>query len=256
VATNLSDRTPGVITILAAACVFATVWALSLPSPASLRLAAVVGPASPSRKAEHPGLGAALAWLRRWTTALRRRRREATRQQAAVIELCDGIAVELAAGRPPDSALIHAAEVIPGVPGLTAVIDAARNGDDVPAALTRASTTQGCDGLRLLAGCWRIGVDRGGMLASVIEGLSEALRDQQSHREDIALQLAGPRATARLLAVLPALGLGMAAALGAQPLSFLFGTLPGALCLTLGLGLDALGLWWTARLASAAEQRQ
>jgi tight adherence protein B len=114
----------------------------------------------------------------------------------------------------------------------------------------------GCDGLRLLAGCWRIGVDRGAMLAAVIEGLSEALRDEQSHREEITLQLAGPRATARLLAVLPALGLGMAAALGARPLPFLFGTLPGAVCLALGLGLDALGLWWTARLATAAEQTQ
>jgi tight adherence protein B len=94
------------------------------------------------------------------------------------------------------------------------------------------------------------------MLASVIEGLAEALRDEQSHRDDIALQLAGPRATARLLAGLPILGLGMAAALGAKPLSFLFATLPGALCLTLGLGLDVLGLWWTAHLAAAAEQSQ
>jgi tight adherence protein B len=244
------------ITILVAACVFATVWIMSLPSPASLRLTAIFGPSPPSRRAEHLGPVEALAWLRRRTAALGRRRREAARRRTAVIELCDGIAVELAAGRHPDTALTHAAEVLPDVPGLTAAIDAARNGDDVPAALIRASTTEGCDGLRLLAGCWRIGVDRGGMLASVIEGLSEALRDQQSHREDIALQLAGPRATARLLAVLPALGLGMAAALGARPLSFLFGTPPGALCLVLGLGLDALGLWWTARLAAAAEQTQ
>jgi tight adherence protein B len=173
-----------------------------------------------------------------------------------VIELCDGIAVELAAGRPPDTALTHAAEVLPGMPGLAAVIDAAQHGDDVPTALTRASATEGCDGLRLLAGCWRVGVDRGGMFASVVEGLAEALRDEQTHREDITLQLAGPRATARLLAGLPVLGLGMAAALGAKPLSFLFGTLPGAACLTLGIGLDVVGLWWTSHLATAAEQIQ
>ena len=172
------------------------------------------------------------------------------------IELCDGIATELAAGRPPDTALSYAAEALPSLPGLTAVVDAAQNGDDVPTALIRAAEPEGCEGLRLLAGCWRVGVDRGGMLAAVIEGLAEALRDEQSHRDDIALQLAGPRATARLLAGLPILGLGMAAALGAKPLSFLFATLPGALCLTLGIGLDALGLWWTARLATAAERSQ
>jgi tight adherence protein B len=239
------------ITTLAAACVFAAVWVLTLPSPATLRLKAVFGWSPPTGP---PAPAAALGWLRRTTTALGRRRREAARHQAAVIDLCDGIAAELAAGRPPDMALVNAAEVLDAVPALSAVIDAARSGDDVTAALTRASATAGCDGLRLLAGCWRVGVDRGGMLGSVIEGLAEALRDQRSHRQEIALQLAGPRATARLLAVLPALGLGMAAALGARPLSFLFGTLPGALCLTLGLGLDALGLWWTARLAMAAEQ--
>jgi tight adherence protein B len=241
-----------VITILAVACAFVAVWVLSLPSPATLRLTSVVG--SGRLRVRPPLFADALAWLRRTARAWGRRRRETARHQAAVIDLCDGVAVELAAGRPPDVALVNAAEVLDAVPGLEAVIEAARSGDDVPSALIRASTTPGCDGLRLLAGCWRIGVDRGGMLASVLEGLSEALRDRQSHREEITLQLAGPRATARLLAVLPALGLGMAAALGARPLSFLFATLPGVLCLTLGVGLDALGLWWTSRLAAAAEQ--
>jgi tight adherence protein B len=92
------------------------------------------------------------------------------------------------------------------------------------------------------------------MLASVIDGLAEALRDEQTHREEVALQLAGPRATARLLAGLPLLGLLMAVALGARPFAFLLGTAPGGLCLGLGVGLDALGLWWTRRLATTAEE--
>jgi tight adherence protein B len=48
----------------------------------------------------------------------------------------------------------------------------------------------------------------------------------------------------------------MAAALGAKPLQFLFTTMPGVLCLSLGSGLDILGLWWTSRLATAAEQNR
>ncbi len=135
-----------------------------------------------------------------------------------------------------------------------AAVEAAQTGDDVADALDQASRTPGCDGLRLLAGCWRIGVDRGGMLATVIEGLADALRDEQAHREEVTLQLAGPRATARLLAVLPLLGLAMAVALGAHPFGFLFGTLPGVLCLSLGVTLDALGMWWTQRLTQAAEE--
>lgn len=240
------------ITVLIAACVLAAVWALSLPHPATLRLPAVLHP-PPTRPARS---ATTLTRLRRTAGALGRRRRNAAAHRAAVIELCDGFAAELSAGRPPGTALIHAAMVLPALPGLPAVIDAARHGDDVPAALSRAATADGCAGLRVLAGCWRIGVDRGGTLVSVIEGVAEALRDEQSHREDIALQLAGPRATARLLAGLPLLGMGMAAALGARPLSFLFGTVPGALCLVLGLGLDGLGLWWTARLAAVAERVQ
>jgi tight adherence protein B len=238
----------------AAACVFAAVWILSLPAPATLRLQAVFR-ATPD-PSHHPATPALVTWLRATAGRLRNRRRNVAQRRAAVIELCDGIAVELAAGRPAASALAEAAKTLPTMPGLAAVIDAAQNADDVPAALTRASTADGCEGLRLLAGCWRIGMDRGSMLASVIEGLAEALRDEQSHREEIALQLAGPRATARLLAGLPVLGLGMAAALGAKPLTFLFTTLPGVLCLSLGTTLDAVGLWWTARLATSAEQVQ
>lgn len=247
-----------------AACVFAAVWIASLPTPATLRLTTVFaapppGPSHPDRARQRfitpsSRAAAAISWLREAAGGLTRRRRQLTARRAAVIELCDAIAVELAAGRPAGTALAHAADVLPDIPGLRSVIDAARSGDDVAVALVQASNTEGCEALRLLAGCWRIGVDRGGMLASVIEGLAEALRDEQSHREDIALQLSGPRATARLLAVLPALGLAMAAALGARPLRFLFETFPGALCLGMGLALDVLGLWWTSHLASNAEQ--
>ena len=236
--------------VATAACVFAAVWMLSLPPPAALRLTNVF---RTPQAASRPATSALIARLRSAVGALRGRRRDVAKRRAAVIELCDGIAVELAAGRPAATALAEAARVLPAMPGVAAVIDAAQNADDVPAALTRASRTEGCEGLRLLAGCWRIGMDRGSMLASVIEGLAEALRDEQSHREEIALQLAGPRATARLLAGLPVLGLGMAAALGAKPLTFLFTTLPGALCLSAGTTLDAVGLWWTARLAASAE---
>jgi tight adherence protein B len=246
-----------VTAIVALGCVFAAVWVVSLPPPAALRLKALG--AETAR-----GSPASLSWwavgqavavrMRRVRGALTRGRREAAACRAAVIELCDGVAVELAAGQPPAAALLHAADVLSGLPGLALVVDAARAGDDVADALDRASATLGCHGLRLLAGCWRIGVDRGGMLAAVIEGLADALRDEQSHREDVALQLAGPRATARLLAGLPLLGLAMGVALGARPLGFLLGSLPGAMCLGLGVGLDVLGLWWTRRLVSAAEE--
>lgn len=220
-------------------------WLLSLPTPAGIRLASVV----PRPRAGRP----ALWWVERARTAARRGK-DVARRRAAVIELCDGLAVELSAGRPPPVALASAAEVLAGGREFMSAVEAAKIGDDVAAVLDRTSELPGCEGLRLLAGCWRIGVERGGMLAAVVDGLAGALRDEQAHREEVRLQLAGPRATARLLAGLPVLGIGMAVALGADPLAFLFGSLPGAGCLVLGVGLDVLGLTWTRRLAVAAEE--
>nr|BFE32227.1 hypothetical protein GCM10010200_044780 [Actinomadura rugatobispora] len=106
----------------------------------------------------------------------------------------------------------------------------------------------------MLAVSWRIGAERGGTLATVLDGLATALRDEETQRQEVTTQLAGPRATARLLAVLPLLGLGMAAALGSNPVSFLLGTAPGFGCLCAGLALNLVGFWWTHRLARAAEE--
>jgi tight adherence protein B len=45
----------------------------------------------------------------------------------------------------------------------------------------------------------------------------------------------------------------MAAALNMHPLDFLLGSLPGLMCLTAGIALDACGLWWTNHMATQAQ---
>ncbi|GAA2074660.1 type II secretion system F family protein [Actinomadura alba] len=229
---------------LAALCTGTAVWSLTTPSPAVLRLREMLIPRTPP-------------WPRRVAVRavaafgeLRRRRGETRLRRAAVIELCDGIAAELAAGRTPAAAFAESAAVLD--PAVGSVLLAARPGEGIPGLLDRMAGAPGAEGLRLLAACWRIGAERGGALASVIQSLSDSLREEEAHRREVTAQLAGPRATARLLAGLPLLGLGMAAALGARPLAFLFGTPPGAACLLAGIGLDVLGLWWTQRLAATA----
>jgi tight adherence protein B len=228
----------------AAALASAAVWIAAAPSQAELRLRRLTDrPARPLSAAVVQRAGAAVR-------ELRRRRRRPHERRTAVIELCDGISAELAAGRTPQTALSNAAAVVD-----SELCDAltAAPGDDVAARLDRVAELPGAEGLRLLAGCWRIGAERGGMFGGVVDGLAGTLRAEQAHRAEVAAQLAGPRATARLLAMLPLLGLAMGAALGAHPLAFLFGTVPGGGCLLAGLGLDALGLWWTRRLVAGAE---
>jgi len=109
--------------------------------------------------------------------------------------------------------------------------------------------------LRALAACWTVCAGSGSGLAVAVERLEEGLRAEQAQRRAVDGELAGPRATAGLLAVLPAGGVLLAVGLGADPLSVLFTTPLGLTCLAVGLGLDALGLWWTGRLVAGAGGR-
>ncbi|MQA93840.1 MAG: pilus assembly protein TadB [Streptosporangiales bacterium] len=202
-------------------------------------------------------LGVVLTWLGRcswWRSGARRRRDGAVWAEASV-ELCQSMAAELRAGRTPGDALQAAVEVLPeGVrAGLRGVTAAAATGGDVPAELTAVARREpGAAGLAQAAAAWRVGAGSGGGLADVLEQVAQSLRDEQAHRAQVSAQLAGPRATARLLAALPLLGLGLASGSGAHPLDFLFGTPAGIACLIVGLALDALGLWWSTRIAATA----
>jgi tight adherence protein B len=200
------------------------------------------------------GLGPVRMERRWWSEAVRWWRSRGKTEglwRAAVIDLCEGLAAELTAGSAPEEALDRAVAFLE--PSITRAFAHLRNATDIPAGLELAAATPGAEGLRLLAACWRIGVERGGAFASVADGLAAALRDEETHRRQVSAQLAGARATAKLLAVLPLLGIAMAAALGAHPLTFLFTTLPGLVCLIVGVGLDATGVLWTRRIATSAE---
>ncbi|MEV0594384.1 type II secretion system F family protein [Nonomuraea cavernae] len=181
------------------------------------------------------------------------RRADAWRRDT--IELCQSLAAELTAGRTPGEALTRAVAAVgfPDPDALRPLVAAAKDGGDVSAALKAVAPAQGGEGLCRLAACWDIGVTAGAGLSALVERVGSTLRAGQAHRQDVAAQLAGPRATARMLAALPALGLLMAGALGMHPLDFLCGSLPGFACLVAGLALDACGLWWTHRMALHAQ---
>jgi tight adherence protein B len=181
------------------------------------------------------------------------RRAEAWRR--ASIELCQALSAELSAGRTPGEALTRAITAVdfPDPDTMRPTIAAARDGGDVPAALMSAAPTNGGEGLHRLAACWDVSVTVGAGMSALVERLGNALRTAQVHRQDVAAQLAGPRTTARMLAALPALGLLMAGALNMHPMTFLFGSLPGLLCLTTGIALNTCGLWWTNHMATQAQ---
>ncbi|MGW0907455.1 type II secretion system F family protein [Streptomyces sp. NPDC002853] len=202
-------------------------------------------------------LGAAGVPLIRRVRRGRDARLEEERRATEVIALCGSLAGEVRAGRQPGEALRTAvAGTGAGLGEARAgVLAAARFGGDVPGALEDAAREPGARGLAGLAACWRVAVDRGAGLAAGLERLEGALRVERDQRADLRAQLAGARSTAVMLAGLPALGLLMGSALGAQPLRVLLHTGAGFGCLAVGGVLEVAGVWWALRIVRGAEER-
>lgn len=185
----------------------------------------------------------------------RRRARDRTEEREHAVQACAALAAELRAGRPAGEALERAAEVArgPARGALSGAAAAARWGGDVPGALSAGAAASAVpEVLRGLGACWLVCTGAGSGLASAVERLADGLRARRAQERAVEAALAGARASAVLLSVLPLGGVALAAGLGAHPAHVLLHTPLGIGCLVTGVGLDALGLWWTGRLVSRA----
>jgi tight adherence protein B len=178
-------------------------------------------------------------------------RTQAVRRRARVVETCDQLAAELSSGQAPPRALRHAAMTWPD---LAPVAAAAQLGSEVPAAWRMVAERPGADSLRSVAAAWQVAERSGAGLALVLERISEALRAEDAVRREVDAALGPPRATARMLAALPAFGLLLGIGMGGDPVGFLLTTPLGAGCLVTGSGFAVAGVWWVDRLAHAAQR--
>jgi tight adherence protein B len=167
------------------------------------------------------------------------------------------LVAELRAGAHPAAAVQSAADTQADgssevVQMLAVAAAAARLGGDVPAVLRNAAPTHLRPWLDRLAGAWALAERHGIPLADLLD----AVRGDTEHRvrfaADVQARLAGPRATAAVLAGLPLLGLALGQAVGAAPLRVLCETSVGQLLLVIGTGLASGGVLWSARLISGA----
>jgi len=191
-------------------------------------------------------LGAA-AWgvVRLWRGRVAARAQTATRER--VLETCELLAAELAAGQPPAAALARAAEAWPE---FAPVAQTSQYGGDVPAALRRVAATPGAAGLTLVAAAWHVAHRTGHGLADALNRVAASLREARATDRVVGGELASARATARLVGALPVLALAIGAGSGGDPVGFLFGTPIGLACLAGGLGLLLAGLAWIDRIAA------
>jgi tight adherence protein B len=232
-------------TTLAAMAAAAAAWLVVRPW-ADVRTAGAAGDGGPALLARLRHRGVRIVGRVGLGPASRRRRAQ---ERTRVIQALGALAAELEAGQPPGAALRRAG----GRPSVWPAAHAAVEMDGgVVEALGVDARTDSV--LRQLAACWQVGADTGAGLAASVGRLATAARAAEDVRVDLEGQLAGPRATARLLAGLPLVGIGFGMMLGSDPLAWLLGTVPGRMCLLAGTLLTALGMWWTGRIAARVER--
>jgi tight adherence protein B len=178
------------------------------------------------------------------------RGRRVARARTEVAHACSVLASQIRVGRVPAEALHSAAVDCPVLADASRVQDL---GGDVSTAWRVTSTRPGHAGLGDLARAWQMSSQTGAPLARSLEQVSEALTAEVALRTVVAGELAASRATGKIMAALPFLGLGMGYLLGGDPLHFLLSNPYGWTCLVVGVALAAAGvLWidWLSRLAA------
>jgi tight adherence protein B len=189
-----------------------------------------------------PALGLALAgaafaaWrMLRNAAALRADKRQRAELAAALAV----VTAELEAGSRPPEALRAAAAVAPNfASALGRAAAEAAAGGSASSALAADATAQ------TLACAWELGERTGAALTGVLRRVAADLAAEAEHRRTVEIALAGPRASAVVLAGLPLVGLALGAAMGADPLHFLLRTPAGAVVAAVGVLLDVGGLLW------------
>jgi tight adherence protein B len=177
------------------------------------------------------------------------RMRAALAARRSVTEACATLAAQVRVGRPPPEALIMAAEECQ-------ILRPARSaqllGGDVVAVWQAQSVRRGHGGLAELARAWQISTRIGAPMAAALERVAEGMAAEESVRAVVASELAGPRATGKIMAFLPVVGLALGYALGGDPIAFLLESRIGWTCLIGGVGLAAAGVLWVESLAQRA----
>lgn len=204
------------------------------------------------------GGGLAAAAVAALVVRRRRIRADAATADGAADELAHSlrrITDELRAGAHPAAALDGVRSDGPAAAAMLAdAAAAARMGDDVSRALRRVAAERPVvgAGLARIADAWSLAERHGIPLADLLAGARSDIAWRVAYARRVHAQLAGPRATAVVLTVLPGLGLLLGQLVGADPLGVLRGGLLGQSLLVLGVGLAIAGFAWSDHILRAA----
>jgi tight adherence protein B len=163
---------------------------------------------------------------------------------------------ELKAGAHPAAAAAGAAQDAedPAATVLAGISSTARLGGEVDTALDSMARARPelAAALGPLARAWQLSDRHGVPLAEVLDAVRRDLERRVAFVGQVKARMAGPEASAAVLACLPAFGVLLGELSGAHPLRVLTSTGPGQVLLVLGALLVSAGLLWSARLTAQA----
>lgn len=132
--------------------------------------------------------------------------------------------------------------------GLRAVAARARLGADVAAGLRAMAAASPLPAhWQRLALYWELGCEHGLAISTLMQAAQRDIAERQRFSDRVDSSMAGARASATILAALPAAGVLLGQLIGAGPLGFLVGG-SGGLLLVIGVTLMCAGLLWADRI--------
>jgi tight adherence protein B len=200
------------------------------------------------------------------------------RRRVALLDILSGLrmlARELRAGAEPGTAAANSAsaakgdgaDVLAGLAQLTrsddrpstqqaradrwgraAIADPTQlSADNPPGPTADANDPAAWTASRLRSG-WLLTRRHGLAFTPLIDALVQELAERVQADAERSGQVAGPRMSGFVMALLPLLGLALGAGMGADPVQVLLRSTVGNILLLVGIGLTCAGLLWSARI--------
>lgn len=177
-----------------------------------------------------------------------RRGRRVVQELPALLE---AVARSLRTGATLRTALLDAARApTPAGEELARVLVPLAAGVGLAEALAAWPQRRPSPSVRLAVGALLLADAVGGAPARAVDGVAATLRDRLEVEAEARALASQARTSALVVAVAPLVFAGLGAAGDERTAHFLLGTRAGLLCLVAGLGLDAAGAWWMARLTA------
>jgi tight adherence protein B len=210
-------------------------------------LVLLVLPAYPSGRLRRRSRRAAPEVQRAATT------RSARAATADPVGALSAFSAEVRAGGSPAVALRHALQPFPQLCPRTQQSLSVQG--DVAAALRLDAAESRQREWAALAAVWELTDRRGVSMVAVADRLAEHGRQLAAARRLLNAELAEARATVRVLALLPLIGLALGTLLGANPLHWLVATTPGHVVVVAAVGFEVLGWLWVQALVRSVERQ-